>query len=119
MPYGQCSGAPPACTECQAHSRECIFDEGSDKRRKGSYKRLEEETAFLRGFVETLLDSIRAGDDPTVGHIIDVIRTRVSIEEIGAVVQEIRNAQTVHATDPPPPTLDPMHDHMGHFFDPR
>jgi hypothetical protein len=73
------------CTKCETHGRECLYDETSDKRRKAAAKRTQEDLANVRGFVEQLLQVLRAGDSKTIQHLIHQIRSGASQEDIRAI----------------------------------
>lgn len=75
-----------SCTECETHGRECLYDESSDKRRKASAKRTQEDLSNLREFVEQLLQLLRVGDNNTVQHLIHQIRSGATQEDICGIV---------------------------------
>lgn len=109
------------CSECQAHGRECIFDELSDRRRKASAKRTQEELDTLRSFVEHLLGVIRDQDGSAVNQLVGLIRSGANQDEIHNAVMHLRaqSASTSHHD-----TMDHSHamindHHMNNFFDPR
>jgi hypothetical protein len=79
------SPSSSCCTECETHGRECLYDETSDKRRKATAKRTQEDLANLRGFLEQLLHVLRAGDSNTIQHLIRQIRFGASQEDIRAI----------------------------------
>lgn len=84
--HNQCTG-PPECTECSAHGRDCIFDEASDKRRKASVQRTQEQLDYFRSFLDDLICLIRDSDGPVVQEIVDNIRS-------GADPRQIRDILT-------------------------
>lgn len=86
LSHDQCTG-PPECTECSAHGRDCIFDEASDKRRKASVQRTQEQLDYFRSFVDDLISLIRDSDGPVVQEIVDSIRS-------GADPRQIRDTLT-------------------------
>ncbi|KAJ5217054.1 hypothetical protein N7468_010062 [Penicillium chermesinum] len=110
----RCSGQP--CSECQAHNRECVFDELSDRRRKANAKKTKEELTSLQKFVEDLLGALRSSDGALVQHIVNTIRAGASEDEIRAVV---RQAQAHAARTSNPHDMDPniINDHMSNFFE--
>ncbi|CAG8410425.1 unnamed protein product [Penicillium salamii] len=81
-----CTG-PPYCTECSTHSRECVFDEAADRRRKASAKRTQDQLDHFRTFVDDLITLIRDSDGPTVQLIVNTIRS-------GADPRHIRDTLT-------------------------
>ncbi|KAJ5272678.1 hypothetical protein N7478_007803 [Penicillium angulare] len=112
----RCSGVP--CSECQAHGRDCIFDELSDRRRKASAKKTQEELANLRLFFDQLLDVFRLSDGAAIQHMIEIIRSGASQDEIRAAVLQLlpQNAPSSHQLNPQ--VLNEHHD-MGNFFEPH
>lgn len=107
------------CSECQAHGRECIFDELSDRRRKASAKRTQEELDTLRSFVEHLLGVFRDQDGGTVNQLIGLIRSGATQDEIHNAVMHLR-AQSAGPTHHESMDHAMMNDHhMNNFFDPR
>ncbi|KAL1996040.1 hypothetical protein VTN49DRAFT_575 [Thermomyces lanuginosus] len=85
----RCSSQYP-CSECAAHNRECIFDENADRRRKVYTKMTQNQLEYYRGFLERLLQSIRAADPQQLETLIGVIRQESSsYDDIAVVVGEI------------------------------
>ncbi|KAJ5792382.1 uncharacterized protein N7503_008360 [Penicillium pulvis] len=112
----RCSGVP--CSECVGHpDRECVFDELSDRRRKATAKKTQEELTSLRDFLDQLLEAFRSNDGAAVQHLINRIRAGASHEEIRRIVLHI-HAQTAGSSSRPN-DMDPniINDHMSHFFD--
>lgn len=64
------------------HSRECVYDEAADKRRKVSAKHAHEELQYYRGFVAQLLQAIRRGNRTVVNNIVNTIRAGASDDDI-------------------------------------
>ncbi|CAG7978655.1 unnamed protein product [Penicillium olsonii] len=77
----RCTG-PPYCTECTTHSRECVFDEASDRRRKASAKRTQDQLENYRSFLDDLIGLLRDSDTRTVQLIVDTIRSGASPEHL-------------------------------------
>ncbi|KAJ5745133.1 hypothetical protein N7520_010315 [Penicillium odoratum] len=124
---GQKKRASTACKECQkrrtrAHDRECVFDELSDRRRKASARRTQEELtrsqqelAGLRDFLDQLLGALGSNDSDVVRHLIDTIRSGASHEEIRRAVLLIHTQSSAthpHGMDP-----NMINNHMNNFFD--
>ncbi|KAJ5460809.1 uncharacterized protein N7458_002361 [Penicillium daleae] len=133
----RCTG-PPKCSECDTHDRECTFDEQADRRRKANARRTQEELASLSEFTEQLLSVIRYSNNATTQHVVNVIRSSTSREEIQSVLisilaQNPELAQQALGQPAPPPhpqqhpsavpphhvpsDLDPHS--LGPYFDPR
>ncbi|KAJ5928528.1 hypothetical protein N7466_007484 [Penicillium verhagenii] len=110
----RCSGVP--CTECQAHERECVFDELSDRRRKASAKKTQEELNNLRDFLDQLLGAFRSNDSQAVQHLVNTIRSGASHEEIHRAILEIHSQTSGSPSHPA--SLDPnvISDHMNIYF---
>ncbi|OKP02414.1 hypothetical protein PENSUB_7178 [Penicillium subrubescens] len=132
----RCTG-PPKCSECDTHDRECTFDEQADRRRKANAKRTQEELASLTEFTEQLLNVIRYSNNATTQHVVNVIRSSTSREEIQSVLIQILAQHPELAQQPlGPPGLPPPHQqhpsaaphhvpndldphNLGPYFDPR
>ncbi|KAF4772325.1 hypothetical protein PENNAL_c0190G04329 [Penicillium nalgiovense] len=77
----KCSVGNP-CLECTKRGSACIFDESSDKRRKSHFRRMEEELRHYQGFLDEFLKNIRNSSEADLQHIIHVVRSGSSIDEI-------------------------------------
>ncbi|KAJ5105352.1 C6 transcription factor SndA [Penicillium alfredii] len=116
----RCSGVP--CTECLAHGRECVFDESSDRRRKASARRTQEELMGLRDFVDQMLAVLRYSTYPGIEHLLHTIRSGASQDDIRATVSHLlAQIPNPPVPDAQNPEMDPniMSRAMGNFFDPR
>ncbi|OQE16403.1 hypothetical protein PENSTE_c024G00946 [Penicillium steckii] len=132
----RCTGMP--CSECVTHGRECITDELSDKRRKASARRTQEELVDLRGFVDQILTVLRISDPATLQHLIQTIRAAgENYDEIRGVVTQIlhSHSRTPQSSDPnlhqspqipqipqiPHPEMDPnmVDPSMRHYYNPN
>ncbi|KAJ5239546.1 hypothetical protein N7468_004165 [Penicillium chermesinum] len=82
---GRCSGQP--CSECQTHTRECVFDKLSDRRRKATVKKTQEELTSLQEFMRELLGALRSSDGTLAQHTLDTIRAGASEDEILASIR--------------------------------
>ncbi|KAJ6141201.1 hypothetical protein N7470_010097 [Penicillium chermesinum] len=80
-----CSGQP--CSECQTHTRECVFDKLSDRRRKATVKKTQEELTSLQEFMRELLGALRSSDGTLAQHTLDTIRAGASEDEILASIR--------------------------------
>ncbi|KAJ5720600.1 uncharacterized protein N7483_008534 [Penicillium malachiteum] len=116
----RCSGLP-TCSECQAHGRDCIFDELSDKRRKAAARKTQEELDSLRTFLDDLLGVFRDFDPDSihVQHVVDTIRSGGSNDAIRNAILEARSH-----LQPTRPSHHPMehqmiNDQMSPYYDPR
>lgn len=75
--------------ECKKRRSVCIFDEGSDKRRKSHSVRMEQQLQFYRDVLDELLEAIRTLPDNDVQRIIEVIRSAQSIIEVQSEVAHV------------------------------
>ncbi|KAJ5619639.1 hypothetical protein N7510_003623 [Penicillium lagena] len=89
----RCADGKPGkpCSECETHGRQCFFDEGSDKRRKISAKRTQEDLRYYRQFVDFLLEAIRTSEYSVVQHLIEIIRAGMPEDQLAAEVAHILN----------------------------
>jgi len=104
------------CTECVTHGRECVTDELSDKRRKASAKRTQEELTDLRGFLDQILTVMRISDPAALQHFVQTVRAGADMDEIRATVQRILHAHTHTHTQSSEPTIlrpSPQIPHVG------
>ena len=104
----RCTG-PPKCSECDTHDRECTFDEQADRRRRVNARRTEEELASLTEFTEQLVGVLRYSNDADIQHLLNVVRSSNSRDEIQGVLISI-SAQHPELDrqalgQPPPPPL--------------
>lgn len=104
------------CTECTNSGKECIFDELSDRRRKASAKKTQEELTSLRDFLDQLLSAFRSNDGAAVQHLINTIRAGASHDEIRQIVLQI-HAQSSGSSRPNDMDPNMINDHMSNFFD--
>ncbi|KAJ6163939.1 hypothetical protein N7470_002611 [Penicillium chermesinum] len=84
----KCSGQP--CSECQTHIRECVFDKLSDRRRKATAKKTQEELTSLQEFVRELLGALRSSDGTLAQHTLDTIRAGASEDDILAAIRHVQ-----------------------------
>ncbi|KAJ5238278.1 C6 transcription factor SndA [Penicillium chermesinum] len=87
-PLPVCSGQP--CSECQTHIRECVFDKLSDRRRKATAKKTQEELTSLQEFVRELLGALRSSDGTLAQHTLDTIRAGASEDDILAAIRHVQ-----------------------------
>ncbi|PWY85937.1 hypothetical protein BO70DRAFT_423052 [Aspergillus heteromorphus CBS 117.55] len=77
----KCVGGVP-CAICRRHNVDCVLDEDTDRRRKGTLERrleaLEQDQSLLRHLLGTIHD-----DDPTrFDRILEFIRTDASLDQV-------------------------------------
>ncbi|KAJ5984160.1 hypothetical protein N7481_006259 [Penicillium waksmanii] len=120
----RCTGMP--CTECVTHGRECVTDELSDKRRKASARRTQEELNDTRSILESLLRLIRIGDAASLQSMVQTVRGGADLDEIRNFLDQVLPAQssTQHnILNPQHPQhgIDPsmMDPNMRDFFGPN
>lgn len=70
------------CSNCVKTSTECIYDQGQDGRRRAARKRNVEELELKRDALDTLLGALRQSDDVHVQHLLNLIKTDASLEQI-------------------------------------
>lgn len=107
----RCTGMP--CTECVTHGRECVTDELSDKRRKASAKRTQEELNDTKSILESLLQLIRLGDAASLQAMVQTVRGGAGLDEIRNFLEQVLPAQS----STQPSILNPQHPH--HHMDPN
>lgn len=115
------------CTECTTHGRECITDELSDKRRKASAKKTQDELADTQAYLNQLLEFLRDGDPAAVDHLLLNLRNGADFDTVRAYITQAR-ANQQSSTQPPiqsshhshhginPNLMDP---NMRNFYDPN
>ncbi|KAK5798461.1 hypothetical protein VI817_004751 [Penicillium citrinum] len=101
------------CTECVTHGRECVTDELSDKRRKASAKRTQEELIDLRGFLDQILTVMRISDPAALQHFVQTVRAGADMNEIRDTVQRILHAHTHNQSSEPTLRPSPQNLHVG------
>ncbi|CAI7637543.1 unnamed protein product, partial [Penicillium pancosmium] len=102
-----CTGMP--CTECVTHGRECVTDELSDKRRKASARRTQEELNDTRSILESLLRLIRIGDAASLQSMVQTVRGGADLDEIRNFLDQVLPAQSSAQHN----ILNPQHPHHG------
>ncbi|CAI7677999.1 unnamed protein product [Penicillium manginii] len=116
----RCTGMP--CTECVTHGRECVTDELSDKRRKASARRTQEELNDTRTILDSLLELMRIGDPASLQSMIQTVRGGAGLDEIRNFLDQVLPTQqsNILNTQHPPHNLDPMMDpSMRGYFNPN
>jgi hypothetical protein len=89
-----------------------VADELSDKRRKASARRTQEELNDSRSILESLLRLIRIGDAASLQTMVQVVRGGAKLDEIRNFLDQVLPAQSsAH-----PNNLNPQHPH--HSIDP-
>lgn len=99
------------------HQRECVFDQDADRRRKGSARRTQEDLENVRSFVENMLSVIRDGNEENTELIITLVRAGAPLEEIQAVVEQLADTPTPHASPRNTAPDDAPNNHTSNFFD--
>ncbi|KAJ5168886.1 uncharacterized protein N7482_004480 [Penicillium canariense] len=124
----RCTG-PPKCSECDAHGRECAFDEQADRRRKANARRTQEELATTQEFLQQILRFLGNYNTAAIQHFCNVIRSGASQEELQAVLVSLlaqhpeygqqghHHPHHHHHHHHAGSDIDP--NNMGNFFDSR
>lgn len=79
----QCDGNTPACAACSSvYNTECVYDPGSDHRRKGVYKRAIDNLKTRNSTLQTLIQAILNYSEEEVPALIRQIRTCENLETV-------------------------------------
>ncbi|GME24535.1 fungal specific transcription factor [Neofusicoccum parvum] len=82
-----CDGNTPACAACASvYSTECVYDPGSDHRRKGVYKKDIDQLKTKNSTLETLIHAILNWPEDEVPNLVREIR---SCESLDTVAEQI------------------------------
>ncbi|KKY22323.1 putative pathway-specific nitrogen regulator [Diplodia seriata] len=82
-----CDGNTPACAACASvYNTECVYDPGSDHRRKGVYKKDIDQLKTKNSTLETLIHAILNWPENDVPGLVSQIRT---CESLDAVAEQI------------------------------
>ncbi|KAF4535786.1 uncharacterized protein LTHEOB_12591 [Lasiodiplodia theobromae] len=82
-----CDGNTPACAACASvYNTECVYDPGSDHRRKGVYKKDIDQLKTKNSTLETLIHAILNWPEDEVPSLVSQIRT---CESLDAVAEQI------------------------------
>ncbi|GIJ99731.1 hypothetical protein Aspvir_003733 [Aspergillus viridinutans] len=90
------SGRP--CARCFENGVECIVDEGNDLRRKGALKR---KAAMMEQDQELLIQLVRAlrgSNERHVSHLVNMIRSHASLQEIREYITDHLKLGTIEDT---------------------
>lgn len=61
---------------------DCVYDEGQDGRRRSAKKRAVEELVLKREALDTLLEALRISDDGQLHHLLRLVKTDASLDDI-------------------------------------
>ena len=83
----KCDGNLPACAACASvYNTECIYDPNSDHRRKGVYKKNEENLKTKNSTLHTLIQAVLNYPEDDVPALIRLMRTCESLDKVAEVV---------------------------------
>ncbi|KAK4231395.1 putative nitrogen assimilation transcription factor nit-4 [Podospora fimiseda] len=79
----KCDGASPSCAACASvYGTECIYDPGSDHRRKGVYREKSEGMKARESTLQILIEAILNAAEDDVPAIVNKIRTCDSLDNV-------------------------------------
>lgn len=79
----KCDGNTPACAACASvYNTECVYDPGSDHRRKGVYKKDIDQLRTKNSTLETLIQAILNWPEDDVPALVSQIRTCESLDNV-------------------------------------
>jgi hypothetical protein len=86
-----------------------VADELSDKRRKASARRTQEELNDTRTILESLLRLIRIGDAASLQRMVQTVRGGADLDEIRKIFEQVLPTQSAAQ----PNIFNPQHPHNG------
>lgn len=86
----KCDGLQP-CERCVNKSLNCTYRQGEDQRRRAKLKRKLEQLQSDSDVLHDLLRHIRHSDDVAVHHVISIIRSGTSLQEVHQRLTQVTN----------------------------
>ncbi|GFF38363.1 hypothetical protein IFM51744_03774 [Aspergillus udagawae] len=93
----QCDSGRP-CARCFEDGVECIVDEGSDLRRKGALKRKAAMMEQDQELLIQLVSALRGSNERHVSHLVNMIRSHASLQEIREYITDHLKLGTIEDT---------------------
>ncbi|KAG2014428.1 hypothetical protein GB937_006653 [Aspergillus fischeri] len=93
----QCDSGRP-CARCFENSIECIVDESNDLRRKGALKRKAAMMEQDQELLIQLVSALRGSNERHVSHLVNMIRSHASLQEIREYITDHLKLGTIEDT---------------------
>lgn len=93
----QCDSGRP-CARCFENSIECIVDESNDLRRKGALKRKAAMMEQDQEHLIQLVSALRGSNERHVSHLVNMIRSHASLQEIRDYITDHLKLGTIEDT---------------------
>ncbi|KAJ8609784.1 hypothetical protein MRB53_038933 [Persea americana] len=92
----KCDGNTPACAACSSvYKTECVYDPGSDLRRKGVYKRDIDNLKTRNSTLQTLVQAILNYPQDEVPELVRQIRTCESLDKVAETILAKDNGEDI------------------------
>ncbi|GIJ86303.1 hypothetical protein Asppvi_005190 [Aspergillus pseudoviridinutans] len=93
----QCDSGRP-CARCFENGMECIVDESNDLRRKGALKRKAAMMEQDQELLIQLVSALRGSNERHVSHLVNMIRSHASLQEIREYITDHLELGTIEDT---------------------